>query len=461
MFTTWCRKASVNREKAEMTNHLIKPISETSKAYVAFFVSLGVITMWGFTVWAYQVHRGLGVTGMNNNVNWGVYITNFVFFIGISHAGTLISAILRVSGAEWRRPVTRVAEAITVFALVLGALQIFIDLGRPDRVMNLFFFGRLGSPLLWDVNCVSIYLVSSVFYLFLPLIPDLSLLREHTDIVGWRKDLYRILAVGWHGNAEQKRRLEKAIGIMAVAIIPIAVSVHTVVSWIFGMTPRPMWHTTILGPYFVVGAIFSGIAVLIIAMAVIRKVYGFEAYLKPIHFNYLGILLLTMTSLWFYFTFAEFLTTGYVGLTEEWEVFTSKVSGQFSLLFWFMTVAMTIAFFLLALARRTWPIGSTCIASAFIIVGMWIERYSIIVPTLTKYNENGQAIHIYAPTWVEWSITLGSVAGFVLLYVIFAKLFPLISIWEVEQGEEALNERLKTMKGYLPSRAASNSQRYQ
>jgi Ni/Fe-hydrogenase subunit HybB-like protein len=448
----------VNREKEGLVDHLIRPISKTSRSYVVALVSLGIVATWGFAIWVHQVYRGLGVTGMNNNVNWGVYITNFVFFIGISHAGTLISAILRVSGAEWRRPITRVAEAITVFALVLGALQIFIDLGRPDRVMNLFFYGRLGSPLLWDVNCVSIYLLSSVFYLFLPLIPDLGVLREHKEIVGWRKEIYRILAVGWNGNTEQKRRLEKAIGIMAIAIIPIAVSVHTVVSWIFGMTPRPMWHTTILGPYFVVGAIFSGIAALIVAMAVIRKVYHFEAYLKPIHFNFLGMLLLTMTALWFYFTFAEFLTTGYVGITEDWHVFTSKMTGQFSLLFWFMVTAMSIAFFLLALARRKWPIGSTSIASVLIIVGMWIERYSIIVPTLTKYNEDGRAVHIYAPTWVEWSITLGSVAGFILLYVVFAKLFPLISIWEVEEGEEGLTMKLKKIRSYLPDETALNNE---
>lgn len=439
-----------------MTAHLISPISKTGRSYIVVLFLFGMVATWGFMAWVYQVYKGLGVTGMNNNVNWGVYITNFVFFIGISHAGTLISAILRVSGAEWRRPITRVAEAITVFSLVIGALQIFIDLGRPDRLFNLFFYGRLGSPLLWDVNCVSIYLLSSTFYLLLPLIPDLGIMREHKDIVGWRKELYRILAFGWDGNAEQKRRLEKVIGIMAVAIIPIAISVHTVISWIFGMTPRPMWHTAILGPYFVVGAIFSGIAALIIAMAIIRKVYNFNAYLKPIHFNYLGMLLLTMTALWFYFTFAEFLTTGYVGLSEEWEVFISKVTGQFSLLFWFMVLSMVAAFFLLALARDKWPIGSTCIASAFIIVGMWIERYSIIVPTLTKYDEHGYAAHLYAPSWVEWSITLGSVAGFVLLYVIFAKLFPLISIWELEEGEEALQIRMEAMKSYLPDETLIN-----
>ncbi len=442
------------KDQDKMADYLIRPITETGRSYIVLLLALGMVVTWGFMAWVYQLYNGLGVTGMNNNVNWGVYITNFVFFIGISHAGTLISAILRVSGAEWRRPITRVAEAITVFALILGGLQIVIDLGRPDRVFNLLLHGRLGSPLLWDVNCVSIYLFSSIFYLFLPLIPDLGILRENNNITGWRKDMYRILAVGWDGNPEQKRRLEKAIGVMAIVIIPIAVSVHTVVSWIFGMTPRPMWHTTILGPYFVVGAIFSGIAALIIAMAILRKIYNFEAYLKPIHFNYLGMLLLTMAALWFYFTFAEFLTTGYVGLTEEWEVFTSKVTGQFSYLFWFMISSMAIAFFLLALARDRWPIGSTCIASALIIVGMWIERYSIIVPTLTKYNEHGHAAHIYAPTWVEWSITLASVAGFVLLYVVFAKLFPLISIWEIEEGEEALKTKMETIKSYLPDKAS-------
>jgi molybdopterin-containing oxidoreductase family membrane subunit len=442
------------KDQDKMADHLISPITKTGRSYIVLLFALGMVVTWGFMAWVYQVYTGLGVTGMNNNVNWGVYITNFVFFIGISHAGTLISAILRVSGAEWRRPITRVAEAITVFALILGGLQIFIDLGRPDRVFNLLLYGRLGSPLLWDVNCVSIYLFSSIFYLFLPLIPDLGILRENSNITGWRKDMYRVLAVGWDGNPEQKRRLEKAIGIMAIAIIPIAVSVHTVVSWIFGMTPRPMWHTAILGPYFVVGAIFSGIAALIIAMAILRKIYNFEAYLKPIHFNYLGMLLLTMAALWFYFTFAEFLTTGYVGLTEEWEVFRSKMTGQFSLLFWFMIVSMAIAFFLLALARERWPIGSTCIASVLIIVGMWIERYSIIVPTLTKYDEHGHAAYIYAPTWVELSITLASLAGFILLYVVFAKLFPLISIWEIEEGEEALKTKLEDMKSYLPDKVS-------
>ena len=437
-------------DRDRMVDHLTKPITRTSGSYYLVVLVLFMGVAWGGFAWMWQLTNGLQVTGMNNSVAWGLYITNFVFFIGISHAGTLISAILRVSGAEWRRPITRAAEAITVFALVLGGSQILFDMGRPDRVLNAVFYGRLGSPLLWDVTCISIYLLSSIFYLFLPLIPDLAVLRDHQNVRGWRKGLYRILAVGWNGNHEQKRRLEKVIGIMAILIIPIAVSVHTVVSWIFGMTVRPMWHSSILGPYFVVGAIFSGIAALIIAMAILRKMYHLEDYLKPVHFNYLGALLLVMTALWFYFTLCEYLTVGYGALTEEMEVFTAKMTGEFSTLFWIMVASMTIAFFVLLLFRTKWAVGSTVIASLFIVVGMWLERYTIVVPTLTKLS-HGHPTEMYHPSWVEWSITGASFFGFALLYVLFAKMFPIISIWEVEEGEEVLEEKLDKLRSYLPT----------
>ena len=441
----------------EMVVHLTKPITETSPGYYLLLLLLLMGVAWGACAWLYQLGKGLQVTGLSNSVAWGVYITNFVFFIGISHAGTLISAILRVSGAEWRRPITRAAEAITVFALVLGGTQILFDLGRPERAINVIFYGRLGSPLLWDVICISLYLVSSIFYLFLPLIPDMALLRDQQGITGWRKGVYRILSVGWDGNAEQKRRLEKAISIMAILIIPIAISVHSVVAYIFGMTLRPMWHSTILGPYFVIGAIFSGIAAIIIAMAILRKVYHLEGYLKAIHFNYLGLLLLTMASLWFYFTLSEYLTTGYVGLNEEREVFLSKVTGTFSPLFWAMVVAMTIAFFLLLLCRSRWPVGATVVASVLIVLGMWIERYTIVIPSLTRFAGHGQAAHVYYPTWVEWSITFASVCGFALLYMVFVKLFPIISIWEVEEAEEAVEAMTEQMRSYLPAESAATT----
>lgn len=437
------------KDQGTLTDHLLSPMLNTSGRYYVVVFLLSVAVIWGLFAWTRQLTQGMQVTGLDNSTAWGVYITNFVFFIGISHAGTLISAILRVSGAEWRRPITRAAEAITVFALVLGGSQILLDIGRPDRALNVMIYGPIRSPLLWDVVCISVYLLSSLFYLLLPLIPDAAIMRDHPKVKGWRKELGRILAVGWDGNAEQKRRLEKAIGIMAVAIIPIAVSVHTVVSWIFGMTIRPMWHSTILGPYFVVGAIFSGIAAIIIAMAVLRKIYGLEAYLKPLHFYYLGLLLTTMTALWFYFTLAEYLTTGYGALGEEWLVFESKMTGDFAWMFWTMVTFMTIAFFLLVVSKR-WPVGATVTASCFIVAGMWIERYTIVVPTLNLLEGRGYEFAIYRPSWVEISITFASICGFTLLYVLFVKLFPIISIWEVEEAEEAIEEKLEDLKSYLP-----------
>ncbi len=221
------------------------PLRATGRGFWLLLLILAALTGWGVFAYIYQLSDGLGVTGLNRPVYWGIYLTNFVFFIGISHAGTLISAILRVTQANWRRSITRIAEAVTVFALCVGGLQILVDMGRPDRVLNMVFFGRFQSPFLWDLTCISIYLLSSITYLYLPMIPDMARLRDKLiDVPAWRKWLYKTLAIGWKGTHEQHRRLEKAIAILAIAIIPIAVSVHTVVSWIFGMTLQPMWHST-------------------------------------------------------------------------------------------------------------------------------------------------------------------------------------------------------------------------
>jgi Ni/Fe-hydrogenase subunit HybB-like protein len=313
---------------------LFRSIFQTGRRVYILIAILLAIMGWAAFAYITQLRGGLGVTGLNRPVFWGIYLVNFVFFIGISHAGTLVSAILRITGAEWRRPITRAAEAITVFSLVLGVSNILIDLGRIDRVLNLVRHARFQSPLLWDVSSVSVYLTGSVIYLYLPLIPDVAMLRDRLAGTGdWRHWLYDKLSLGWQGTEKQWHRLERAISIMAVLIIPIAVSVHTVVSWIFAMTLQPMWHSTIFGPYFVVGAIFSGIATLIIVMAIIRKAYGLEAFLTRRHFNNLGLLLLTMTLFWFYFTLAEYLTEYYGAEPAPFKVLLAKLTGEFSLAF--------------------------------------------------------------------------------------------------------------------------------
>ncbi|UCH93169.1 MAG: polysulfide reductase NrfD [Candidatus Aminicenantes bacterium] len=428
---------------------IIRPTATTGKWFYLTAAVLGALVMVGFAAWVYQLNYGLYATGMKNSVNWGVYMTNFVFFIGISHAGTLISAILRVFNVEWRRPITRAAEAITVFALIVGGLQIVFDLGRPGRLFNIITKGRLSSPLLWDVTCISVYFFSCVFYLLLALIPDMALLKNRENLKEWRKKLYRFLSFNWKDTPGQKRRLNKAIGGMAILLIPIFVSVHTVVSWIFGMTVRPMWHSSIFGPYFVTGAIFSGVASVILAVALIRKALHLENYLKPIHFNKLSLLLMAMAALWFYFTFSEYLTTGYGALTEELAVFNSKLAGEFSIIFWTMVACMALAFGIL-LARKKWIIGAATTASILVIIGMWLERFTIIVPTLTKSLEQGYKAGLYNPSTTEWLITIGSTAGFILFLVIFAKLFPIISIWEMKEAKQAILKRTRRMEAYLP-----------
>src|SRR3990172_2202229 len=282
----------LNKIKEDEDQVLLDPILKIGKGFYLTVVILGAFVLLAIYAYITQFQKGLGVTGLNRPTFWGVYITNFVFFIGIGHAGTLISAILRLAQAEWRRAITRSAEVITVLVLFFGVGNILIDLGRPDRLFNMLLYGRFQSPLLWDFVSISTYLTASTVYLYLPLIPDIAILR---DTAGKRKWLYSVLALGWKGTEKQQQILEKAIAIMAILVIPIAVSVHTVVSFVFSMTIQPMWHSSIFGPYFVAGAIFSGIAALIIAMALIRKIYKLDDYLKNIHFNNLGILLLVMS----------------------------------------------------------------------------------------------------------------------------------------------------------------------
>ncbi|MFC2030761.1 NrfD/PsrC family molybdoenzyme membrane anchor subunit [Chloroflexota bacterium] len=414
---------------------LLRSVFQPSRRIYLLTAILLAIIAWAIVAYVYQMRQGLGVTGLNRPVFWGLYLINFVFFIGISHAGTLVSAILRITGAEWRRPITRAAEAITVFSLMLGVGSIMIDLGRIDRIWALIRYPRLQSPLLWDVSSVSVYLTCSIIYLYLPLIPDVALLRDRTaGARGARHWLYSKLALGWSGSQRQWHRLERAISIMAVLIIPVAVSVHTVVSWIFAMTLQPTWHSTIFGPYFVVGAIFSGIATLIIVMAIIRKAYGLEAYLKPLHFNNLGLLLLTMCLFWFYFTFAEYLTEFYGAEPAPLSVLMSKLQGEFSPAFFTMTFFCFVVPFVILAFPRTRTIAGTVVASVLIDIGMWLERYTIVVPALTRPRLPYE-FGVYIPTLVEWSITLGCLAAFVLMYVIFARIFPIISIWEVQEED--------------------------
>src|SRR5436190_18880605 len=371
-----------------VADDLLRPVLETSARFYVTVAILGAIVLAGLSTWFYQVYYGLGVTGDNWPVFWAFHETNFVFWIGISHAGTLISAILRIVNATWRRPVTRCAEVITAFALMIGAMFPLIHLGRPWLAWWLIpypsergIWPNYRSPLVWDFFAINTYLTASLLFLILPAIPDFALIRDR--VTGWRQRVYGFLSMGWHGTPKQWHRLESAMHIMALAIIPIAVSVHTIVSFDFSMAVVPMWHSTIFGPYFVAGAIFSGIAALIIAMAILRKLLHLEKYLEPIHFQNLGKLLFTMSLLWGYFVFNERLTTWYGNGTAEMPVFHATQSGRYAPLFWLMVFCNFVMPFPLLAIRRLRTITGTVIASCGVVVGMWLERFLIVVPSLS------------------------------------------------------------------------------
>ena len=428
---------------------VIKPILES--AGPRFWKTVGILLVFILAgVWAYyqQLVHGLGVTGLGQPVYWGFYIINFVFFIGISHAGTLISAILRVTHAEWRRPITRSAEAITVLVILIGAVQPLIDMGRPDRILNIIRSPHFSSPLLWDVISITIYMTLSSIYLFLPLLPDLAILRER--VTGWRRRLYAFLSGGWRGTPEQYRKLERLIGIMMILIIPVAVSVHTVVSWVFAMTIQPFWHSTIFGPFFVVGAIFSGIGALIIAMAVLRKTYRLENYFKDVHFDYLGRLLLVMSMFWAYFVVAEHLTSYYGAEPNEMRIFWEKLTGRYAWSFWTMVVFNFVIPIAILSRAKTRNVTGTVVVSAFVVAGMWLERFQIVVPTLVNPRLS-YARGTYWPSIYEILIALGCMALFILLYVLFARIFPVVSIWEVKEGRgEGVQETFRRVESYQP-----------
>jgi len=426
---------------------LLMPLVRTTRIFWRWFALLAAVTVWGAFAYFHQLRNGLAVTGLNTPEYWGIYIICFVFFIGISHAGTLISAILRVANAEWRRSITRSAEFITVLVIGFGAVQPILDLGRPDRLLNIILHSQPFSPLLWDVMSIGLYFTASSIYLYVPMIPDLARIRD----LGLRpRLLYWFLAIGYQDTPQARHALERIIAVLAVAVIPIAVSVHTVIGWIFALTLKPMWHSAIFGPYFVMGAIFSGIAALIIAMAILRRVYNLGMYFKDVHFNNMGLLLLVMTILWFYFTFAENLTVWYGGEEAELATLYSKLVGHFAVPFWLMVVCCFVIPFALMARQATRGVAGTTIASIAVVIGMWLERYNIVVPTSLHPRTEMATLH-YLPSWVELSIMAGTFSGFVMLYMVATKFFPIVSIWEIQEGrEKSVEEVSARVATYLP-----------
>jgi molybdopterin-containing oxidoreductase family membrane subunit len=432
-------KKLTQQKLEEIFSHFGKP-SGLEKALFVFF---GLICIGALYALYIQIVDGHIVTGMRDNVVWGIYIVNFIFFIGISYAGAMISGILHLLHVEWRKPIIRIAEMITVISTMIGPVYILLCVGRLDRLGNIALHGRIQSPITWDVMAITTYLSGSIIFLYLALIRDYALMRDNEGmkIANWRRKIYTKLAATYHETPEQKKLLDRALTIMSAIIIPLAVIVHSVLAWIFGMTIRPGWHSTIFAPYFVIAAVYSGTAVLIIAMWIFRKFYHLEEYLTEKHFKYLGIILLVLAGLYGYFTFSEYLTVWYG--SESWElevVYKLFDWKEYGLWFYFAAFAGVLLPMILAGVPFIRSINSITLASVIAVAGMWIKRYLIVVPTLETpllpiQDTRPEYIH-YSITWVEWLLTFGGVAVFFLFFMTFIRFMPIIPVADIMEKTE-------------------------
>ncbi|HET6364202.1 MAG TPA: NrfD/PsrC family molybdoenzyme membrane anchor subunit [Nitrospirota bacterium] len=402
---------------------------------LAFF--LGAVVAWGISAFTYQVMTDLSVTGLDRPVMWGIYIANFVFWVGLSHSGTMVSAILRLSQANWRRPILRAAEAMTVFSITVAGLFPVIHLGR-NWVVYYFMpypnqrglWPNFRSALLWDATAITTYIIGSSLFLYLGMLPDLAVVRDRST--GWRKKVYAVLAMGWRGTAREWVVFRKASTLMAALIIPVAVSVHSIVAWDFAVTVIPGWHSTIFPPYFVIGAITSGVAAVITLMIIIRRVFHLEDYLTPLHFDNMGKLLLVICLLWSYAYFVEVQTTWYAHEPIEWEVW-SFMSGKYTPLLIFMLIGNSVLpVTALCFKKIRRSIRAMLVITVLINIAMFIERYLIIVPSLSHKNMPF-VWGSYSPSWVELSVTAAAFAGFTLMYTLFAKFFPMVAVTDVRE----------------------------
>ena len=407
------------------------------KYYAALATSGGLALLCFFFPWFYQLYYGIGAAGMNHPGVWGTYLASFIFWIGLSHSGTLLSCVLHLTNSSWRKAMYRSAEAMTLFSLVVAATYVFVHVGRPwfthwtlPYPNQWELWPNFRSPLLFDVMAIATYLTGSSIFIYMGSIPDFAAVRDRT--VGWRNTMYSLLSLGWRGTDTEWHRLHWAYTFLAVLIIPLAVSVHSIVSWDFAMSIVPGLHQTIFAPYFVVGAIYSGTAGIVTVMFVLRKYMGFEQYITKLHFDNLGKLLLVLSLLWTYINMIELFTGWYSGTSDEYEQLSFKLFGFYAPLYWMMMLFCAAAPLLMISKRFRTSFVPMLVLSIAINIGMYTERFLIVATSLAR-QYLPDAWGFYSPSLVEISIMVGSFAVFTTLFLVFVKIFPSVSMYEVKE----------------------------
>jgi molybdopterin-containing oxidoreductase family membrane subunit len=402
---------------------------------------LGVVQAATTLLW--QTWEGLGIAGYAHPIFWGVYIVTFVFWVGIAHAGTLISAILYLFRAKWRNAINRSAEAMTVFAVMTAGLFPLIHIGRIYKFYFLLpypnqrgLWVNFKSPLLWDVFAISTYATISIVFFYVGLIPDLAIARDRST--GWRKLLYSALSLGWQGTSRQWKSHNRTVLHLSGLATPLVLSVHSVVSWDFAVSIVPGWHATIFAPYFVAGAIFSGFAMVLTVMIPVRRIFGLEEYITDYHFENMARFILLTSTIVAYAYGVEYFIAWYSAVEPEQTSFFMRAFGPYWISAWIMILCNGVFPQLLWIPRLRTNVAFLFVLSVLINIGMWFERYVIIVSSLSREYETA-VWGLYIPSAPEISILAGSFCWFGMFFLIFIKIFPVVAIAEVK--ELAIHER--------------------
>lgn len=426
------------KKLATVTLDVCRPIEKKPGGlwYFGFLLAVSALTLGGAAT-AYQIKTGIGTWGLNKTVGWAFDITNFVFWVGIGHAGTLISAILLLFRQKWRTSVNRAAEAMTIFAVMCAGIFPIIHMGRPWLAFWMFpypnsrgpLWVNFTSPLLWDVFAISTYFIISAVFWFIGLIPDLATIRDRST--GLKKTIYGFLSFGWNGSTRTWHRYEILCLILAGLATPLVVSVHTIVSMDFATSVIPGWHTTIFPPYFVAGAVFSGFAMVLTLMIITRKVLHFEQYITKYHIESMCKIIILTGSIVGLAYMTELFTAWYSGNPYEQYVFKNRVSGPFSWAYWTMVSCNVISPQLLWFKKIRTNLVIVFLLSLVINVGMWFERFVIIVTSLHRdYLPSSWAM--YKPTFIEVAEFIGSFGLFFTCFFLFVRFLPVIAMGEVK-----------------------------
>ncbi|BFP40294.1 polysulfide reductase NrfD [Flavobacteriaceae bacterium GF1] len=417
------RKKELVKEFSPM---LLKP-SKWSKIWMAILVAF---ILYGLVALVVQLTKGQVVTGMRDNVVWGIYTINFIFFLCLSYSGAFASGVLHFFNTPWKNAVSRIVEIITVVSLIVGPIFIILCMARLDRLHYLFIYPRIQSPITWDVIAITTDLIGCLLYLYLTFIPDFAILRDNSEgLPKWRKKLYTSLAIGYQDTPTQRRRLHKITKIMSAMVIALAIVTYSVLAWIFSLTLQPGWNSTIFAPYFIVAGLYSGIGVVIIAMYLIRKYFKLDHYIRKAHFLSAGVILLITALLYGYFTFSEYFARWFSHKTHD----ANLLETLFNDYFWMFILANYIGILVpiaIVFFKKLRTIKTITFAAVIAVVGLWFNRYLIVVPTqetpyLPIQDTRPEFVH-YSATWVEWALSFAGVAAFVLFFMLLMRLVPII-----------------------------------